>query len=99
MRPYTKAYYLKQLRQFSGWKEVPRSDAAELNDDTVVFIQDNFTVVRDPFNEEDFLMKDATPEWIAFCENTLEPKFAIPDDLKFLYEEEVAVTAETGANP
>ncbi|HRC86933.1 MAG TPA: hypothetical protein PK413_15095 [Thermoanaerobaculia bacterium] len=91
MRPYTKAYYLKQLRQFSGWQEIPRNDSAELNDESIVYLQDNFTVVREPFEEEDFIFNSVTPEWKQFCEGTLG--FAIPEDLKFMYEEEVPASA------
>ncbi len=93
MRNYTKAYYLRDLRAFPGWKEFERPDAAELTDEAIVYLQDDFTVVKDCFEETDYVFKDVTPEWKAFCENVLH--FAIPDDLKFMYEEEAAVPAAT----
>lgn len=93
MRNYSKAYYLKDLRAFPGWAEIDRADSAELADDTVVFLQDNFTVVRDCYEEEDYIFNKVTPEWQQFCEKTLE--FAIPEDLRFMYEED-AVAAPAG---
>lgn len=88
MRNYSKAYYLKDLRAFPGWSEPTRPDAAELSDDTVVYLQDNYTVVLDCYEEEDYLFNQVSPEWRQFCEQKLE--FAIPEDLRFLYEEEAA---------
>ncbi len=96
MRPYSKAYYLKQLRAFPGWAQIERPDSAELNDDSIVYLQDNFTVVLSPFEEEDFLFKDVTAEWKEFCEKELS--FAIPDDLKFMYEDETVVEAASPAS-
>lgn len=86
MRKYSKAYYLKDLRKFDGWKELDRPDAEELNDESIVFVQDNLTVVKDCFEEEDYIYNDVTPEWKQFCEQELQ--FAIPEDLLYAYEEE-----------
>ncbi len=94
MRNYCKAYYLKDLRRFSAWKELERADSAELTDDSIVYLQDNFTVVKDCFEEEDYIYNDVTPAWKQFCEQELQ--FAIPEDLRFMYEEE-ADSAATGA--
>lgn len=88
MRNYSKAYYLKDLRQYKNWKEIDRPDAAELNDESIVYLQDNFTVVKDCFEEEDYIYNDVNDDWKAFCENQLQ--FAIPEDLRFMYEEEAA---------
>jgi len=86
MRNYSKAYYLKDLRKFPAWKELDREDSAELTDDSIVYVQDNFTVVKDCFEEEDYIYSDVTPEWKAFCEKELD--FAIPEDLMYAYEDE-----------
>jgi hypothetical protein len=94
MRNYCKAYYLKDLRKFSGWKELERPDSAELNDESIIYLQDNFTVVKDCFEEEDYIYNDVTPEWKEFCEKELQ--FAIPDDLKFMYEEEAGEAPTEG---
>lgn len=95
MRKYSKAYYLKDLRKFSGWEEMDRPDKDELEDDTIVFVQDNFTVVKDCFEEEDYIYNDVTDEWKEFCEKEL--KFEIPEDLRYAYEEdEEGEAAEEG---
>lgn len=86
MRNYSKAYYLKDLRKFPGWKELDRDDAEELTDESIVYLQDNFTVVKDCFEEEDYIYNDVTPEWKEFCEKELD--FAIPEDLRYAYEED-----------
>ena len=43
-------------------------------------------MVKDCFEEEDYIYNDVTPEWQAFCEQELS--FAIPEDLRYAYEEE-----------
>lgn len=103
MRKYSKAYYLKDLRPYSGWKELERkADEEPLTDESIVYLQDNLTVVRDPFNEEDFIYNDVNEEWEKFCRETLA--FEIPEDLRYAYEEESEPTpaaapagSETGA--
>lgn len=97
MRKYSKAYYLKDLRQFEGWKELDREDSDELQDDTIVFVQDNHTVVKDCFEEEDYIFNDVTPEWIEFLEKKLDPPFEIPEDLRYAYEEEEGEEAQAEA--
>lgn len=94
MRNYSQARYLKELRQFPGWKELEREDSEELTDESIVYLQDNFTVVKDCFEEEDYIYNDVTPEWKEFCEKEL--KFAIPEDLMYAYEDEAA-SAETAS--
>lgn len=97
MRNYTKAYTLDRLRQFAGFSAVEGPAAARLADDTVVYIRDDFQAVtfeavfEDEAPETDLVVKDVTPEWKAFCESELG--FAIPEDLKFMYEEEEAAPA------
>ena len=66
MRNYCKAYYLKDLRKFSGWKEIERPDAAELTDDAIVYLQDNFTVVKDCFEEEDYIYEVFERFWSSY---------------------------------
>lgn len=95
MRNYSKAYYLKDLRQFDGWKELERDDSDELNDESIVYLQDNFTVVKDVFEEEDYIFNDVTDEWKAFCKETLD--FEIPEDLRYAYEDEAGNSEEAAA--
>lgn len=94
MRKYSKAYYLKDLRAYDGWQEKDREDKDELTDDSIVYVQDNFTVVKDVFDEEDYIFDAVDDSWKAFCKNEL--KFEIPEDLRYAYEDqEEAVAAES----
>ncbi len=94
-RPYCRAYYLRDLRRFSGWSEdVPAAqddpggagtaDAAgeedsALNDSSIVYLHQDFTVTRSMWHDEDVVYQEVTPEWRSFCAKDLG--FAIPDDL------------------
>lgn len=89
-RPYCKAYYLKDLRQFADWSEKePEAGGEEsdeeggeggpLTDESIVYIHQDFTVTRSMWHGEDVVFDDVTPEWSEFCETKLE--FAIPEDL------------------
>lgn len=77
MRKYSKAYYLKDLRVYDGWKEAERGDGEELTDESIVYLQDNYTVVKDVFNEEDYIFSEVDDAWKAFCSENLD--FEIPD--------------------
>jgi hypothetical protein len=92
MRNYSKAYMLKDLRAFDGWQENQREGADELTDDTVVFVQDDLTVVdekmlfEDELEDKDYIYNAGTDAWKAFCTDTL--KFEIPEDLRYAYEQD-----------
>lgn len=85
MRKYCKAYHLKDLRQFPAWNERHEGEG-ELIDDTVVYLWDDFTVVKSPVvTEQEALWNRVTPEWEAFCREAL--RFEIPADLRDAYEQ------------
>ena len=46
IRKYCKAYHLKDLRQFSSWIEKLEENEPELSDDDIVYLWDDFTVVK-----------------------------------------------------
>jgi hypothetical protein len=86
MRKYCKAYHLKDLRQFQSWTERREENEEELSDDSVIYLWDDFTVVRSPVIPDRGLIFDAvTSEWQQFCKETL--RFEIPEDLRYAYEE------------
>ena len=91
MRKYSKAYYLKDLRAYDSWKEAEREDGEELTDETIVYLQDNFTVVKDVFNEEDYVFSEVDDAWKSFCKDSLE--FEVPD-----FGASAAPAAEAAAN-
>jgi hypothetical protein len=89
MRKYCKAYKLEALRQFSGWTEKTPEDGSTLTDEDICFVWDDFTVqAKSPFSEQGIIFDNVTPEWKAFCKDTLN--FEIPEDLRYAYEEEEA---------
>ncbi len=86
MHKYCKAYHLKDLRQFHNWTEKHEENEEELSDDSVVYLWDDFTVVRSPvIPDKGLLFNEITPEWQAFCQEVL--KFEIPEDLRYAYEQ------------
>ncbi len=82
---YSKAYPLRELRQFSGWTEKAENarsikrevngevmeEPRELTDEDYVYLQRNYTVTDGIFVDENIIFSDVTPEWIAFCHNVL----------------------------
>lgn len=90
MGEYCKAYPITKFREFSQWTEntnearkekklvngeeveVPR----ELNEDSYLYLQENFMVTDDIFIDQNIIFGRVTPEWIEFCKNTLN--FALP---------------------
>lgn len=86
MHKYCKAYHLKDLRQFPAWGAQNQEDE-ELTDETIVYLWDDFTVVKSPvLANQGVLWQSVTPEWEAFCHETLH--FEIPEDLRYAYEQE-----------
>ena len=82
---YCKAYHLKDMRQWSDWIEKHEEQEPELGDDTIVYLWDDFTVVRSPIiSDKGILFDHVTPEWQEFCRRTLD--FKIPEDLRYAYE-------------
>jgi hypothetical protein len=86
MRKYCKAYMLKDLRQFSGWRMAPGETEQELGDEDICYLWDDYTVVKSPVQSGGVLFEDVTPEWRDFCQTVL--KFEIPEDLRYAYEQE-----------
>jgi hypothetical protein len=95
MRKYSKAYLLKDLRAYDQWEELPREDSEELTDDSIVYLQDNFTVVKDVFEEEDYIFNQVDDAWKEFCRTSLQ--FEIPEDLRYAYEEDGDAVSSTAA--
>lgn len=83
MGKYCKAYMLPSFREFSGWKENSENARREnesprqLTDADFLYLQENFVVTDGIFIDENVIFDGVTPEWIAFCKNTL--KFEVPN--------------------
>lgn len=86
-RKYCKAYHLRDLRQFRDWTEKREEQEPDPDDDAIVYLWDDFTVVRSPvIPERGVIFDQVTPEWQEFCRTSLG--FEIPEDLRYAYEEQ-----------
>lgn len=87
MKKYCKYYPLGELRRFSGWADGAAPEERDLDDETPVFVSDEYTVLISPVgkDKDKLLYAQVTPEWEQFCTETLG--FSIPEDLAFAYVE------------
>src|SRR4026208_2399913 len=90
MGKYCKAYLAKQFREYPGWtenkanvrkekKEVDGKEVEverELNDDSILYLQENYVVTDGIFKDENIIFDNVTDEWKEFCHGTLA--FEIP---------------------
>ena len=86
MGKYCKVYSLKDLRQFTGWTEKVKNtrtekssdsqaiEPPELRDNMYLYMQENYVVTKGVFMDERVVFDNVTPEWIAFCKDTLNFK-------------------------
>lgn len=58
-----------------------------------LFLQENFTVTRGIFLDEDIVFDSVTPQWIDFCKNTLN--FELPADVAEAGDEEAAAVGNS----
>lgn len=98
MRKYCKAYHVRDLRAFEGWSEKHQENEPALSDDDIVYLWDDFTVVRSPvIGEKGNVFDTVTPQWQEFCRQALQ--FEIPADLRYAYEHATTEPArEAGAS-
>ena len=91
MSRYCKAYKLEDLRKYSKWADSAKDNEKELNDDSIVYIQENFSVTTNPLDldsKDDYIFEDGGSEWESYCKDEL--KFEVP-----VYEE-ISVPAADG---
>jgi len=100
MGKYCKAYPITRFREFDKWteksenvrKEKKSEDGKEvevqrqLTDGDYLYLQEDYTVTDGIFFDENTIFNDVTPDWVAFCKNTLN--FEIP-----VYETGTAASA------
>jgi hypothetical protein len=90
MGAYCKAFYLGRLREFAGWAERPVSpdggaagestapaDGPALRDEDIVYLQEDYTVTKGIFIDEETIFDNDAPDWIEFCRDALN--FAPPE--------------------
>lgn len=74
-RPYCKAYFVADLKQFPDWPKKP----PDLTDDTVVFLHQDLRVTCSMLPDEEVVFEYASSAWEEFCVNQLS--FTVPTDL------------------
>jgi hypothetical protein len=94
MGKYCKAYYSKSFQAFPSWaanlanlrKNTTVDDSGNtpttllsLNDDDVLYLQENYAVTDGIFLDEHVVFASASDEWRRFCTDTLQ--FRVPEDV------------------
>jgi hypothetical protein len=93
MGRYCKAYPVAKLHEFGDWskyyrkpekdrqvtQDVKEGAASGIPEDDYLFLQENFTVTKGIFLDEDIVFDNVTSEWQDFCKNTLN--FEVPADV------------------
>jgi hypothetical protein len=80
---YCKAYLLSQLRNFPGWTEAAENARVDdpdtkspaprpLSGESIVYLQEDFTVTDGVFPGENVLFANVTAEWEHFCRDELD---------------------------
>lgn len=98
MGKYGKAYSLKKFREFPEWSEAVENARTErqigadgkesdgvrvLTDDDYLYLQENYVVTDGIFKDENIIFALVTPQWLAYCQETLEfeiPTFVLPGE-------------------
>ena len=78
-KPYCKACYWKDITRYPHWPSSGSSEGRPADDETIVYLHQDFTVTKSVWRGENVIFTNITPEWIHFCESEL--KFSIPADL------------------
>lgn len=83
MSKYCKAYELRDLRAYPRWSERAAEPStgpdapAPLEQDSIVYIHDNYTVTQGIMLDEQVVFDAIDDEWKRFCEEQLD--FRVPD--------------------
>ena len=87
MGRYCKAYQVKRLREFSGWKEDHKNLAkrkkqengkeievvrSSLADDDILYLQENYVVTDSIFKNENIVFNAVSDDWKKFCDTVLD---------------------------
>ena len=79
MGTYCRAYHVRDLSAYPGWRPDtaqlrPGADASPrtaLDDEDLLYLQDDHTVTDGIFQDEHVVFTDDGPEWRAFCAGPL----------------------------
>ncbi len=113
MGKYCKAYYAKDFRALDGWEEnlenlrpeskeedgkdveVPRT---ELNDDDILYLQENYTVTDGIFKDEYIIFDKVTDLWKDACHKELSFEIPVYEPIEIKTAEEAASGDAAGAS-
>jgi hypothetical protein len=86
MGRYCKAYLVRDLRRYPGWREDPGAlrpgteerdgeevavERTALDDDDILYLQEDYVVTDGIFKDEHVVFSDVTDEWKRFCHEAL----------------------------
>jgi hypothetical protein len=71
MSAYCKAYYLSQLRSFSSWIEPDAGSISSDEENTIVYLHDNYVVTTGIVVNEGVIFNDSSDAWKKFCTEQL----------------------------
>jgi hypothetical protein len=108
MGKYCKAYLAKQFREYPNWsekkenvrkekKEVDGKEVEverELNDDSILYLQENYLVTDGIFKDENIIFDNVTDEWKEFCHGTLAFEIPVYEPINIPVASPVEGTAE-----
>jgi hypothetical protein len=111
MGKYCKAYLAKQFREYPNWtenaanvrkekKEVNGKEVEverELNDDSILYLQENYVVTDGIFKDENIIFDNVTDEWKDFCHNTLAFEIPVYEPINIPKAEDANAPAGGGA--
>ena len=108
MGNYCKAYLLEQLRAYPGWSEKSENARVDdvdgekgdtpraLDDDSIVYLQENYVVTDGIFKDENILFDDVTDEWKEYCHSTLGFEIPVYEPIEIPQAEAEPVEAPVG---
>jgi len=114
MGKYCKAYQVKNFREYPGWtmktenarkdkKEVDGKETEvqrELDDDSILYLQENYVVTDGIFKDENIIFDNVTDEWKEFCHGRLAFEIPVYEPINIpVASAETPESSETPATP
>lgn len=111
--PYCKAYLLQDLRKYHHWSErrenarVDKQEVdgkevevrRELDDESIVYLHDNYVVTDGIFRDQNVLFEDVTDEWKEFAHTTLSFEVPVFEPIEIPVAAEAAPAESPAAEP
>jgi hypothetical protein len=65
---YCKAFLMKDFKNFSEWR---LADLAGLEDNSLLYLHENYKVTKGIYQDEGIVFNEDTPQWREFCSQQL----------------------------